>query len=636
MSATAGWAVPTRAFEASLAELKQWREATAESLAAFRRWATVGRIIDEQAAARLAHLERRLAHERLTIAFVGDPAAGKSDLVNALFFAEAGVHLLPAGVRCAAEILWDTAQPPSARMLPIETRASGKSLRDCFEDPALWTEIRLDLAEPEEIARTCAALAETIELDAATASEWGLTPDAASRVPKWRYAVINIPQPLLASGIALLDTGEAAVLDAEPELTFHRLPDAAAVVFTVAAETGVTQKDLRMWSEHVAPIACIEHTCFVAVNRAAAPRDENETAEAERQARGAAETLHAEPVRVFPLAARPGFAAKVAGDRDALLHSRLYRLEQALARGIGHQRRLDHATAVRAEAHGVFAETRSLVDSRLGFMRDQIAELAALQDKNQQLVQKLAKKASVDRGRIELARSALSGLRAAHNRNGDELAELLDPAAALKRSAQAREAVAATRFSRDIGNAAEKFFGDARERLQRAIAIIEQEKQLMKTAARKFSKEYQIGLLEVSEFGTERFLAELARLEEHWVRESAARTSLLLRSGKALGAQFYDGVGLQVAHVFDIADRETKTWMQGFLRPLETQLTAYQEHSNARIEGMGRIQNAETDLIARLDELRRLAGQLQAQRDEWQSHHDRVMALIEPQRRPAA
>ena len=634
MSTAAGWAVPTRAFETSLAELKQWREATAESLAAFRRWATVGRILDEQAAARLAHLERRLAHERLTIAFVGDPSAGKSDLINALFFAEARVRLLPPGVRCAAEILWDPAQPPSARMLPIETRASGKSLRDCFEDPSLWTEIRLDLAEPEEIARTCETLAETIAVDAATASDWGVTPDAASRVPRWRYALVNIPQPLLESGIALLDTGEAAVLEAEPELTYHRLPDAAALVFTVAAESGVTEKDLRLWSGHVAPIAGIEHTCFVAVNRASAARDENETAEAERLVRMAADALGAEPVRVFALAARQGFAAKVAGERDALLRSRLYRLEQALARGIGHQRRLDHATAVRAEAHGVFAETRSLIDSRLGFMNDQVAELAALQDKNQQLVQKLAKKASVDRGRIELARGALSGLRASHNRNGDELAVLLDPAAALKRSAQARDAVGATRFSRDIAAIVESFFGEARDKLKRAIAIIEQEKQLMKTAARKFTQEYQIGLLEVSEFGTERFLTELARLEEHWTRETAARTSMLTRS-KTLGAQFYEGVGVQVAHVFDIADRETKTWMQGFLRPLESQIAAYQDNTNARIEGMGRIQNAETDLIARLEELRALAGQLKAQRDEWQSHHERVMALIEPQRRPA-
>jgi hypothetical protein len=75
--------------------------------------------------------------------------------------------------------------------------------------------------------------------------------------------------------------------------------------------------------------------------------------------------------------------------------------------------------------------------------------------------------------------------------------------------------------------------------------------------------------------------------------------------------------------------------VQGFLRPLEAQVAAYQEQSNARIEGMGRIQNAETDLLARLEELRALAAAMQLQRDEWRSHHERLMALVEPQPRPS-
>ncbi len=88
LSATGAWLASSRSFERSLAELKQWRDATAEALAAFRRWAVVGRLLDEQSAARLAHLERRLTGERLTVAFVAEYSRGKSELINALFFAE--------------------------------------------------------------------------------------------------------------------------------------------------------------------------------------------------------------------------------------------------------------------------------------------------------------------------------------------------------------------------------------------------------------------------------------------------------------------------------------------------------------------------------------------------------------------
>ena len=81
-------------------------------------------------------------------------------------------------------------------------------------------------------------------------------------------------------------------------------------------------------------------------------------------------------------------------------------------------------------------------------------------------------------------------------------------------------------------------------------------------------------------------------------------------------------------HVFEIADREVRTWMNGFIRPLDARLADFQEQTNSRIEGMGRIQNAETGLVERLDELRALAGEVGAQRGELQAHHDQLMALL--------
>ena len=66
--------------------------------------------------------------------------------------------------------------------------------------------------------------------------------------------------------------------------------------------------------------------------------------------------------------------------------------------------------------------------------------------------------------------------------------------------------------------------------------------------------------------------------------------------------------------------------------PARRQINAYQEQANARIEGMGRIQNAETDLVARLDELRAIARDISAQRDQLESHHEHLAALLEIER----
>jgi hypothetical protein len=614
-------------FEASLADLRQWRSRAADTLAGLRTWAAGARLIDEQSAARLAHLERRLATERLTIAFVGEHSRGKGELINALFFAEGGARLLPSivgrTIQCPTEILWDESRPPSIRLLPSETRESPRALREFLDELDTWQEVPLDPRRPQSLAAACEVLLDAVD----------------AKSPRWRYAVINIPHPLLASGLVILDTAGYTTLASEPELSFHRVPDAAAIVFMLSAD-GITGHDQALWNEHVGTIAGIEATCFVALNKIDGLREGGKSeaevlVEIDRQVRRAADTLKVAPTRIFALSARQGLNARLQGDRDSLLKSRIYRLEQALARGMVHQRRIDHATAVRAEARAVINETRALVTSRLEFAQGQLDELMALQGKNQKLVELLAKKAGVERGRLEQARAAFSGLRTAHHKQADALARLLDPALAREAGVRAREAVAGSTFSKGIGEALDAFFAQSRQRLEEAIAVIRDARATMQSVGRKFTQEYKIAIVEIADFGTDRFLVELARIEEHCAREFKGGSGFMLKSRRSLGTLFFDTVGLKVINIFEIADRETKAWMGGFIRPLEAQINAYQEQSNSRIEGMGRIQMADADLVAKMEELRKLVGGLSAQRGELEAHQARIAAILEIEREPS-
>ena len=644
MSATTGaWAVPARALELGLADLKNWRAGAAQRLAAFRRWATVARLVDEQTAARIAHLERRMATERLTIAFVAEYSRGKSELINALFFADLGTRLLPSGVGrttlCPTEILWDPSRPPSIRLLPIGTRESPKALREYVAEPGAWTELALDPTHPEDVATACQALSESLTVAGPAAVNLGLTADATGRVdiPRWRYAIINYPHPLLESGLTILDTPGFNTMGSEPELTVHRIPDAAAIVFMLGADTGVTRTDRELWSEHIEPIHGIENSCYVVLNKIDGLRDgfKPETqvlAEIDRQVASSAETLHVQPTRVFALSAKQGLLAKIQNDRDGMLKSRLYRLEQALSRGMVHQRRVDHAAAIRAETKTAFRESRALIDSRLEFTRDQLDELVALQGKNQKLVESLGRKAAGERDRIEQARAVLMGMRTIHNRNADELARLLDPNAIREAGIQTRMAVLASKFSSGIAGSLDQFFRSNRERMKGAIAVIGEARAMMGTVSRKFSEEFRIGSVEASDFATERFLVELDRLEERCARDFKGAGSLLTRRRSTLSSLFFDSIALKVIHVFEIADREVRTWMNAFIRPLEAQLAAFQEQSNSRVEGMGRIRNAETDLVERIGELRALMAEVEAQAGEWEAHHESLMAMLDFER----
>lgn len=646
MSSTGTWAVPARAFEGQLGELKQWRDSASEALAAFRRWGTVNRLLDEQTGARLAYLERRLSSERLTVAFVAEYSRGKSELINALFFADLGTRLLPSGVGrttlCPTEIQWDPSRPPSIRLLPIGTRESPKALREYIAEIDTWKEVALDPARPESVAEACSVISESMSVAGAAAVNLGLAAEPGGRVdiPRWRYAVINFPHPLLASGLAILDTPGFNTMGAEPELTVHRIPDAAAIVFMLGADTGVTRTDRELWSEHIETIHGIEQSCYVVLNKIDGLRDgfKPETqvlSEIDRQVKSSAEALRVAPARVFALSAKQGLIAKIQDDRDGMIKSRLYRLEQALARGLVHQRRLDHAATIRAETRAALAESRALIDSRLAFSREQLEELVALQGRNQKLVEALARKAHSERQRIEQARAVMTGLRTVHNRNVDTLAKLLDPNVVREAGIATRTAVQASSFSSGIGQALDGFFRQARERLRNAVVVIGEARMMMGSVSRKFAEEYQIASVEVPEFATERFFVELDRLEERCARDFKGAGSLLTRRRSTLSSLFFDTVVLKVVHVFEIADREARTWMNGFVRPLDAQLTAFQEQSNTRIEGMGRIQNAETDLVARLEELKGLTADVEAQLEEWKAHHERLTAKLEVEREPA-
>ena len=91
-------------------------------------------LLDEADAAALAALRERLASDRLVLAFVAEFSRGKSELINAIFFADAGRRVLPATpgrtTMCPVELRFDAGVPPRLALLPIETRLRGLSLAE--------------------------------------------------------------------------------------------------------------------------------------------------------------------------------------------------------------------------------------------------------------------------------------------------------------------------------------------------------------------------------------------------------------------------------------------------------------------------------------------------------------------------
>ena len=87
---------PSPSFATSLDALSGWRSALAQRLDDVARFLVEHELIDDAAGMQVNSLRERLGNEKLVVAFVAEFSRGKSELINAIFFADTGRRILPA------------------------------------------------------------------------------------------------------------------------------------------------------------------------------------------------------------------------------------------------------------------------------------------------------------------------------------------------------------------------------------------------------------------------------------------------------------------------------------------------------------------------------------------------------------
>ncbi|RYF70565.1 MAG: dynamin family protein, partial [Comamonadaceae bacterium] len=299
-----------------------WRRAFALQLKHLAEWMGSHELMDAAVQERLRRLEEQVRTDKVMVAFVAEFSRGKSELINAIFFAEYGRRIMPASAgrttMCPTELGYDAATPPSLRLLPIETRMQPQGLADWRLRPEQWEQVDLDVNDAEQLARAFEKVSDVrrVSLDEARAlGFWrdddpadNPAPDAQGRVevPRWRHALINIPHPLLRQGLVILDTPGLNAVGAEPELTINLIPQAHAVVFILGADTGVTRSDLSIWREHLAAPGQSTDARLVVLNKIDTLWDTLNTpdqvlAQLDRQCRNSAEMLGVPLAQVLPV-----------------------------------------------------------------------------------------------------------------------------------------------------------------------------------------------------------------------------------------------------------------------------------------------------------------------------------------------
>ena len=316
-----------------------WRREFALRLKLLGEWMGDHELLDASVAERLHRLETQVRADKIMVAFVGEFSRGKSELVNAIFFAGYGRRIMPASAgrttMCPTEMGYDPEVPPCLRLLPIETRLTSQALMEWRMVPEKWMRIDLDVNNPQQLAVALEKVAETRQVtqdEARALGYWNsespednpmLDAKGLVEVPKWRHALINIAHPLLKQGLVILDTPGLNAIGAEPELTVSLIPQAHAIIFILGADTGVTKSDLSIWREHLITESDDLDTRLVVLNKIDTLWDALSTpaqvqAQIDRQRASTAEILGVPQRLVIPVSAHKGLVGKVTQD-DALL-----------------------------------------------------------------------------------------------------------------------------------------------------------------------------------------------------------------------------------------------------------------------------------------------------------------------------
>ena len=605
-------------------EYSTWRFSLTRAIEGYRQWLRTSQLIDREVETRITRLLGKLAEDRLTIAFIAEFSRGKSELINAIFFADYGKRILPSAAgrttMCPTELLYDETLPPSIRLLPIETRAHHATTADYKALHDEWSVHPLDTRSGDGILEAFKQVAMTRRVPVEEAQSYGLhdaddpehqtlvDENGTVEISMWRHAVINFPHPLLAQGLVILDTPGLNAIGTEPELTLNLIPNAHAVLFILAADTGVTRTDLEVWRQHIGGRAGqgLGQGRMVVLNKIDSLWDDLTSehdidAMIERQVHSCAKTLEIDASHVFPVSAQKGLSAKVHGDDALLARSRLPALERAMSVDLIPRKQEIFRDIVAREMAELIDATRGVLQARINGLSRQGSDLRALRGKNAGVVTHMVTRVKSEKTAFDRSLIAFQALRSVFARASAELFAELGVHPLREEIRTTREQMVRSWFSTGLRGVMEGFFASSRSRLARSQVKTDEIAGMVGAMYRKFSSEHGMMLAAPMKFSLSRYQAEVVRVEGVY-RDRFGLVTIFSNDQLVLTQKFFESIASRVRETFEAANRDVEAWLKAVMAPLEGQIREHQSQLRRRIESIKHIQDTSETLEERLDE----------------------------------
>jgi hypothetical protein len=623
-------------FKEQMHEYSQWRAKLSQAIEMYQQWRNRYGMNDPHSNATIENILNGLQSDKITLAFVAEFSRGKTELINSLFFAETGVRLLPSSpgrtTMSPTELFHDEKGGNYIRLLNIESRLEDISLAEFKKNPERWTQVDLDCDSPTQMQEAFKELVATKMVDREVADKLGLwnEREAAEQgiinpekveIPCWRHALISFPHPLLKEGLSILDTPGLNALGTEPELTLSMLPSAQAIVFVLAADTGVTKSDLEMWNNHVCHNrGGSKQGLAVVMNKIDAMWDdlagENGYDESIRsQIKTSAATLKIDEGAIFPVSAKQALLAKVKADEELLLKSRLETLENYLANNILKQRKNILLGTITRDIGFLVSESLNLTNTSLANAVAQLEEFKKIDFQNQDMTAKLM---AETRDRQNLYLANVENFQASRKVFAVQAQTLIDSFAKEKVDEiikVTKHDMAKSLTTYGMKQNIRKLFDDLRDLLQESVEITNETRRLVKAIHKKFKDEYGFKEIEPQLFSIKQYQIELEQIfDEGEAFRTSARTTMSEQS--IVINRLYSTLIAKARNIIRQAHADATTWSNGVLTPLMHQIKDHKKQIEGRLQMLRKINESKGSIVENIISLEAELEPLKRQRDE--------------------
>jgi len=623
-------------FKEKMHEYSLWRANLIQSIEMYQQWLNRYGMENPHSTNTILNILTGLQKDRITLAFVAEFSRGKTELINAMFFAESGIRLLPSSpgrtTMSPTEIFYDEEGGSYIRLLNIESRLEDISLAELKQRPERWTQFELDCDSPAQMQNVFKELIATKKVDREIADKLGLwneneaeaqgttKPDQVE-IPCWRHALISFPHPLLQEGLSIIDTPGLNALGTEPELTLNMLPSAQAIIFMLAADTGVTKSDLEIWLTYISRARSGKtQGLAVVMNKIDAMWDDlagtgDYEASIQSQIKASAAILKIDEHAIFPVSAKQGLLAKVKGDERLLEKSRLPQLENYLASDILLQKRNIMMGTIVRDLGFLVNESFNLTNTSLSHAIDQLEEFKKIDFHNQEMTGKLM---AETRDKQSLYMANVENFQSSRRVFIVQAKMLIDSFSEEKVDTvimQARQDISKSLTTYGMKQNIRKLFDDLRDLLQDSIDITNETRRLVKAIHKKFKDEYGFKEIEPQLFSVKQYQIELEQVfEEGEAFRSSARVTMTEQH--IVIEKLYSTLIAKAKDIIKQAHSDAIAWSNGALTPLMQQIKDHKKQIEGRLQMLRKINDSKGTVSENIAAIEAEMTPLKRQREE--------------------